>query len=1579
VIVSSVCGSARAQNTWTGGGANGSWATNANWSTGTAPANNFTTALVFSGSTFLSNTNSLTGGTVTSLSFDAAAGAFTLNGNAITLGGAIVNSSTNLQTIAMGLNVNGTRTLTMTAGGGDLALTGTLGGSGGLTLSGTGTTTLSGTNTYAGRTTLGPGTTVRFTGTNALVTGGTIANTNTAGTYAIQFAAGASMSSTTSVIEFTANTVPSTTGSISLDGFSQTLRSLRMGQKNLFSIASTTGSPTFSVSGTTFIGSDNSSSVSGTLAPTGGVNVVLNSVYSETPTAGPARTNTLVLDGTTTGNQINGGLFDVAFNGTNAAIAVTKQNVGTWTLSGSSGYTGPTTVSGGVLALSGPATLGASGSSAVTLSGGRLDLGSSSQSVGAVTISAASASGNTLQGGSLTGTSYSITNTSGTVTVTTSLLGVGALTKTGSGTVVLQGTNSYAGATSVRGTLTVNGGGAITGGGGLTIGGGSAPTGTFNYNTTASSTFGAIIIGNGNDGAANATFNQTAGSIVGSSLVLNNSFTQFGAGDLNISGGYMNITGDATVSNQVAGPATPYSTITVSGTASLTIGGSLSLTGAPAAARNGWGRVTQNGGTVTVGSGLTMAQTTAGNSASRNGEYNLNGGTLNVSLIRQDAGVDTTGTFNFNGGTLAATASSGTFMQGLTAANVRNGGAIIDTGTFGITIGQNLRHSTIGGDAAIDGGLRKLGGGMLALSGSNTYTGTTTIVAGTLQIGAGGTTGSLLASSTITGSAGAVLAFNRTNTLTQGTHFSNVIGGAVSVAQVGSGTLVLGGTNTYTGTTSIQNGTLQLGAGGTTGVLATGGVTLVNGTGSGTFAVSRSNTVTQGTDFPTRLTGSIAFAQVGTGTTILNSSSNTYQGGTRVDGGELRIGVAGALGSTAGSLAVNGGRLDMNGFSTTVGVLSGSSGGVITTTSAATLTVSSTADSTYGGIFSGSTSLRKTGLATLTLSGSSTNAGPTLIDSGTLALGANNAISGSSAITLGTGTSFGSLFLGPHNLTTASLTFTGSGGAIPDSAGVMTLQGLSGSSATISVLGGLANEIHPDIVMASNGVIDIASGASLLLHANVGGTRSLTKNGLGRLDIFGNNSGLSGPFTINSGTVRLIGGLSQLGTGTATINTGATLDLNDRPFSGNYVLAGGTLVNIATGTVFVTATSTISGTDASNAVFQVTSTGNATFNTALTNGYVSILGGGVAAFNGGVTGSSSAVVVSPGGTATFASDVAGLVSGTGTMTFNGTILPLGTIEVYGTSAFHGLVSSTAGVHVHPGALGTFSGTTTGAVTVDGVATFSNTLDTTSQLNVSVGGQAQLLNGANVYGPDIENAGNLLITNTTPITIAASIGGNGTVTKQGPGMLSLTGASDGTGAFNVLSGTLAVNGSLGSAPLSIAASAWLQGTGTIAGPVSVAGTLSPGNSPGVITLASVVLDGTSTTRIEVNGTTRGSQYDGVDVTGSSGSLTYGGLLSLSFGNVSALPNHMTFDLFNFTGGYLGTYSAVSSTGFYSGTWTPLGSGTFQLVKDSQTLTFSQTTGDIIAVPEPAALALAGMGVGVAGWLIRRWARQTAPRG
>ena len=105
------------------------------------------------------------------------------------------------------------------------------------------------------------------------------------------------------------------------------------------------------------------------------------------------------------------------------------------------------------------------------------------------------------------------------------------------------------------------------------------------------------------------------------------------------------------------------------------------------------------------------------------GTYNLNGGTLSVAGVADEA-ANATGTFNFNGGVLQARVDNANFLA-VDTATVQSGGAVIDTQGYGTRIAQPLTGP---------GGLTKRGTGKLTLSGSLAYLGSTKVEAGILEI-----------------------------------------------------------------------------------------------------------------------------------------------------------------------------------------------------------------------------------------------------------------------------------------------------------------------------------------------------------------------------------------------------------------------------------------------------------------------------------------------------------------------------------------------------------------------------------------------------------------------------------------------------------------------------------------------------------------------------------------------------------------------------------------------------------------------------------------------------------------------------
>jgi autotransporter-associated beta strand protein len=217
--------------------------------------------------------------------------------------------------------------------------------------------------------------------------------------------------------------------------------------------------------------------------------------------------------------------------------------------------------------------------------------------------------------------------------------------------------------------------------------------------------------------------------------------------------------GSLTLSNWLAiGRQGATGTYNLSGTGSITkLGAGNIIIGS----LGGVGSLIQSGGSVSVQGGDTLLGEDAGASGSYtitagsavlhdivlsqrgagNGTFNLNGGTVETSAVRR-AGSGT-GTFNFNGGVLKPSAANATFMQGLSTAAVKAGGAIVNTNGLDVAIAQPLVHDSALG-AAPDGGLTKNGSGTLTVSGNNTYTGPTVASAGKLLLNASLTTSSSL-------------------------------------------------------------------------------------------------------------------------------------------------------------------------------------------------------------------------------------------------------------------------------------------------------------------------------------------------------------------------------------------------------------------------------------------------------------------------------------------------------------------------------------------------------------------------------------------------------------------------------------------------------------------------------------------------------------------------------------------------------------------------------------------------------------------------------------------------------------------
>jgi len=171
-VCAAACVVAAADRTWNGGGSDARWSLADNWG-GTAPVAD--DALFFGGTAKTVNTNDLDGLAVAGLTFNSGAGAFSLWGNGITLGGNVVNNDADTQTVNLPIALDAVRTFT--AASGNIVVSNIISGAGGLTKEGVNTLTLTGDNTYEGATAVNTNTLV-IAHANALgsTAGGTTIN-----------------------------------------------------------------------------------------------------------------------------------------------------------------------------------------------------------------------------------------------------------------------------------------------------------------------------------------------------------------------------------------------------------------------------------------------------------------------------------------------------------------------------------------------------------------------------------------------------------------------------------------------------------------------------------------------------------------------------------------------------------------------------------------------------------------------------------------------------------------------------------------------------------------------------------------------------------------------------------------------------------------------------------------------------------------------------------------------------------------------------------------------------------------------------------------------------------------------------------------------------------------------------------------------------------------------------------------------------------------------------------------------------------------------------------------------------------
>jgi filamentous hemagglutinin family protein len=332
-----------------------------------------------------------------------------------------------------------------------------------------------------------------------------------------------------------------------------------------------------------------------------------------------------------------------------------------------------------------------------------------------------------------------------------------------------------------------------------------------------------------------------------------------------------------------AGVVPLSSTSNVTATGNLTLGGSSSVAQGLVI-----GNAMSVGGNIHLASRTSAANTIGlniGQALTAAGSIGLTGESTHATTpgvgLNLGAAISTTG----NSSTTTLTSTTGTVSGtgNITTAVGNTGSITVNAATAG----------ALSGVISGGGSLVKQGAGTTSLTGNNSYTGITTISAGSLQIGNATTTGTL-GSGAVTNNA--VLTFSRSNAMTVG----NAISGTGSLNQTGAGTTTLTANNSYVGTTTISGGTLQIGSGGPTGTLGVGDVTLSNGANLNFVR----NTITS-IDNNISGNGNVNANITGTDSNLAMNSSIALSGATGSQTNNAILSTTGSITQSAGSIAAN--------------------------------------------------------------------------------------------------------------------------------------------------------------------------------------------------------------------------------------------------------------------------------------------------------------------------------------------------------------------------------------------------------------------------------------------------------------------------------------------------------------------------------------------------------------------------------------------------------------------------------------------------------------------------------------------------
>lgn len=888
-----------------------------------------------------------------------------------------------------------------------------------------------------------------------------------------------------------------------------------------------------------------------------------------------------------------------------------------------------------------------------------------------------------------------------------------------------------------------------------------------------------------NDVHFSAGTNGAAGTITVSGTQFANGL-YFEEGAVTLSGGTISLTDGAIINNTAGTSVIP----TIS--SALYTTGTVTLTGTRVWLNNS---SFAGGGTLVVN---TSNITLVNNSAALNGLATIN--VLSGGIdIRQNTG-GATGS-NYAAGTTMNFVNSGTLNTNMASSATWVGNITIASGRIASLTASNAASTfTIAGSISGAGGVNIGASGVLELSGTNTYAGTTTVNGGTLRLSGGSAIGDLSLVAMTTGT-------SSTNTLDVQTSetIGSLSGGSTTHSLVtiaaGQTLTVVSGTSTYSGPLSGSGAFAVAGATQTlAGTVALGQV----GVSSGTLTLSGANTVGQvnvsGGTLNLTASNTINGGLAVSGGTVVLSAANTIANGVTLSGGTLRLLNAGSAGANA--IQASGGTLQVgvprgssvtlaNAITVSAGsrvalspLANGGSSGTATVSFTGTLTVNAGGlltlgtpgtNAAYGTDFgdvvfgAGATSGTKFQVngVSATLTGLATNAGSPgspAVENGaatavtlTVALPAGvtnvyagtlrNGGTGALALTVNGGAG-SSLTLAGANTHTGSTTVTGGSLVLAHSLALQNTTVTTGGTGLVfdaSVashtfrIGGLG--ASTDLALQDNGgnaVTLILGGGNTAQTYNAvfSGSGGLTKTGTALLTLGGTNT-YTGATTVNSGELRLE--FSTAGAPlTNIINPSSTLVLG----GGQLGQRQGSVPGPVNGQTF-NGTTVKAG---SSIVNQVRSPGGTML---LTLGAITRETGGTAAFSANGSGSSGIA-------ATGTNTASGIIGGWATyLTINGGATNTNTTDwaIYSGGK---IVALAAGSYTNTAA-------TTAATNLDLTASVTLNANVTLgsvRFNNAIATPTLTLNGAHTVG-----SGGILVTgnvgaNATRITGGSITSGNG---------------------------------------------------------------------------------------------------------------------------------------------------------------------------------------------------------------------------